>query len=139
MQNSPKILRLKNKSTLSPLMPAPWLPRGSVQHLPDLQLAFYMSLACLLFVLQNTDAPIFFLYYPLICSENWLAQEIEFLINLFAENGQSNTVLEKVTKEYMNNNTSIKEKVNIETITNDPIVKLPWVLKLGPKLRKKFW
>ena len=97
-----------------------------------------MSLACLLFVLQNADAPIFFLYYPLICSENWLAQEIEFLINLFAENGQRNTVLEKVTKEYMNNNTSVKEKVNIETITNDPIVKLPWVPKLGPKLRKKF-
>ena len=38
----------------------------------------------------------------------------------------------------MNNNTSVKEKVNIETITNDPIVKLPWVPKLGPKLRKEF-
>ena len=38
----------------------------------------------------------------------------------------------------MNNITSKKEKVNIETIKNDKIVKLPWVPKLGPKLRKEF-
>ena len=73
-----------------------------------------------------------------ICSENYLAQEIDFLINVFAENGHSITVLEKVTKKYMNNITSKKEKVNIETIKNDKIVKLPWVPKLGPKLRKEF-
>ena len=38
----------------------------------------------------------------------------------------------------MNNITCVKEKMNIETIKNDEIVKLPWVLKLGPKLRKEF-
>ena len=38
----------------------------------------------------------------------------------------------------MNNITSVKEKVNIETITNSKIVKLPWVPKLGSKLRKEF-
>ena len=38
----------------------------------------------------------------------------------------------------MNNITSNKEKVNIETIKNDKIVKLPWVPKLGAKLRKEF-
>ena len=27
---------------------------------------------------------------------------------------------------------------NIDTIKNDKIVKLPWVQKLGPKLRKEF-
>ena len=54
-----------------------------------------------------------------ICSENYLAQEIEFFINVFAENGHSITVLEKVTKEYMNSITSVKEKVNIEKIKND--------------------
>ena len=73
-----------------------------------------------------------------ICSKNHLAQEIEFLINVFAENGHSITVLEKITKEYMNNITSVKEKVNIETIKNDKKVKLPWVPKLQPKLRKEF-
>ena len=38
----------------------------------------------------------------------------------------------------MKNITSKKQKVNIETIKNDKIVKLPWVLKHGPKLRKEF-
>ena len=38
----------------------------------------------------------------------------------------------------MNSITSEKGKVNIETIKNDKIVKLPWVPKLGPKLRKEF-
>ena len=73
-----------------------------------------------------------------ICSENYLAQEIDFLTNTFAENGLNITVLEKVTKKYMNNSTSKKEKVNIKRIKNDKMVKLPWVLKLGPKLRKEF-
>ena len=69
-----------------------------------------------------------------ICSEKYLAQEIKFLINVFAENGHSITILENVTKEYMNNITSIKEKENVNKIKNDKIVKLPWVSKLGPKL-----
>ena len=47
-----------------------------------------------------------------ICSENCLAQEIEFLINFFVENGHSITALQKVSKEYMNNITSVREKVN---------------------------
>ena len=38
----------------------------------------------------------------------------------------------------MNNITSVKEKVNIEAIKNDKIVKLTQIPKPGPKLRKKF-
>ena len=60
-----------------------------------------------------------------ICSENYLAKETDFLINVFAENGHSITILEKVTKKYMNNITSTKGKVNIETIKNGKTVKLP--------------
>ena len=33
----------------------------------------------------------------------------------------------------MNNITSIKEKENVDIIKHNNIVKLPWVLKLGPK------
>ena len=73
-----------------------------------------------------------------ICSENYLAQEIDSLVNVFAENSHSITILEKVTKKYMDNITSKNEKVNIETIKNGKIVKLSWVPKLGPKLRKEF-
>ena len=75
-----------------------------------------------------------------ICSEKYLAQEIKFLINVFVENGYSSTVLEKVTKEYMNNMTLAKEKkyIDIDAIKNNKTVKLPWVPKRGPKLRDKF-
>ena len=73
-----------------------------------------------------------------ICSENYLAEETEFLIKVFEQNGHSIIVLGKVTKKYMNNITSKKEKVNIETIKNDKILKLPWVPKRGPKLRKEY-
>ena len=38
----------------------------------------------------------------------------------------------------MNNINSKKEKVNTETVKNNKIVKLPWVPKLGQKLRKEF-
>ena len=65
MQSSHKILHLKNKSTLNPLMPAPCPLLGGLQHSPDFPLPFYMPLARLFFVLQKVDAPIFFLYYPL--------------------------------------------------------------------------
>ena len=62
----------------------------------------------------------------------------DFLINVFAEKGYSITVSEKVTKKYMKNITSKKKTWSIETIKNNKIVKLPWVSKLGPKLRNEF-
>ena len=37
----------------------------------------------------------------------------------------------------MNNITCVKENEDIDTIKNDKLVKLPWVPKLGPKLRRK--
>ena len=39
-----------------------------------------------------------------------LTLKIKLLINVFAENEHSITVLENVTKEYLNNSTTIKEK-----------------------------
>ena len=47
-------------------------------------------------------------------------------------------VLQKVSEEYMKNITSVKGEENIETTKNDKIKKLPWVPKLGPKLKKEF-
>ena len=43
-----------------------------LQRSLDLQLPFYVPLACLFFVLHKTDAPIFFLYYPLVWSERFV-------------------------------------------------------------------
>ena len=59
-------------------------------------------------------------------------------MKVFAENGHSITVLEKVTKNYMNNITFKNKRVNMETTKNDNIVNLPWVPTLGSKLRKEF-
>ena len=72
-----------------------------------------------------------------ICSEKHLAQKIKFLINSFAENRHSITVLEKISKEYMNSIISVKEKENIDTIKNDNIVKLCGYRNMD-KLRKEF-
>ena len=60
----------------------------------------------------------FLLHALHICLENYLAQDIEFLTKF-------------LTKKHLENLTSVKEKVNIETIQNDQIVKLPWVPKPG--------
>ena len=38
----------------------------------------------------------------------------------------------------MNNVTFLKEKRNIDKIKNEQIVKLPRILKLGPKLKEEF-
>ena len=57
----------QNKSTF---FGGPWGLQCSI----DPQLSFYMSLACLFLILQKTDVPIFFLYYPLSTYTNWKNQ-----------------------------------------------------------------
>ena len=114
----------------------PWHSKHS--HFP-----LKLSCWCSRVLMMTLVLPI---YRVLQTQSNWkahgklsfLAQEIEFLINVFAENWHRIAVLEKITKEYMNNITSVKEKENIDKIEDDKIVKLPWVPKLGPKLRKEF-
>ena len=73
-----------------------------------------------------------------ICSERYIDEEIQFLIDVFTENGYERKTLEKITKHYFkelqnlafnNNNTS-------EDVNN--IVKLPWIPIIGPKLRQAF-
>ena len=60
--------KLENFGGFCPLNPYQGFaldPLGGSQHPPDPQL-FYVPSACSFFALQKTDAPIFFLYYPLI-------------------------------------------------------------------------
>ena len=62
--------KLENFWGLCPLNPTQGFaldPLGGSQHPPDPQLMFYVPSARSFFALQKTDAPIFFLYYPLIC------------------------------------------------------------------------
>ena len=53
-----------------------------------------------------------------ICLKNYSTQDIVFLTKFLA-------------KKHLESLTSVKEKVNIETIKNDKIVKMSWVPKLG--------
>ena len=61
---------------------------------------------------------------------------IEFLTNVSAENRRSITVLEKVTKEYMNNITSVKEIVNTDPSKNVKIVKTTMDSETCTKVKK---
>ena len=96
----------KNSKFLGDLPPeplpglCPWPTGGLTEPPPDPQLMFYMPSAHSFFALQKTDAPIFFLYYPLVVEHamhgskqsakdlisryNWLSKYIVgFIISYF--------------------------------------------------------
>ena len=65
-----------------------------------------------------------------ICSEKFIKEEIQFLVNMFVENGHKRTFLEVLVKDY---NTKNKNNNN-RNDTNRK--KIPWVPDIGPKIRK---
>ena len=73
-----------------------------------------------------------------ICSEKYLESEIEFLINIFNENGYERGQLQKIVDEVKQKNNEQVE--NDETVEegNVGMVTLPWVPGLSPKLRKMY-
>ena len=73
-----------------------------------------------------------------ICSELYIDEEIQFLINVFTENGYERKTLEKIAKNYLNElqNPPINNKDTSEDINK--VVKLPWIPIIGPKLRQAF-
>ena len=68
-----------------------------------------------------------------ICSEIHLKPEIEFLIEMFVQNGHERQQLEQVTRQYK---PSTGTKMPIDQ--SNPTVKIPWIPKMGPRLRKSF-
>ena len=78
-----------------------------------------------------------------LCSHKHLLEEITFLIDVFAENGHDRIKLENIARTY-----TIPEKrkehtvLTTETKTDDtatkPLIKIPWIPRLGPKLRNIF-
>ena len=74
-----------------------------------------------------------------ICSENQLQDEINFLCDVFVENGYERTMLDRIVSDYSNNNNRRRRHQSI-TSSNDPrfknMVKLPWIPMVGPKLRR---
>ena len=69
-----------------------------------------------------------------ICSEKHLPEEVEFLIDIFVENGHDRQQLQELSKDYLSKISVPKPDKN----ENENIVKLPWIPVLGPKLRKAF-
>ena len=64
--------------------------------------------------------------------------EIQFLIDVFAENGYQRKTLEKMRKNYLKvlQNPPVNNQDTSEDISK--VVKLPWISIIGPKLRQAF-
>ena len=73
-----------------------------------------------------------------ICTEKHLQSEIDFLIDIFTENGHNRNTLTNITTEYLQNINKPRSNDQNNTKNTKNIIKLPWVPILGPKLRKEF-
>jgi len=75
-----------------------------------------------------------------ICSEKYVDREIEFLINVFIENGFENDSLQKMVNEIRKKPSSNPvDLTNNATIENIPQrITLPWIPGVSPKLRSVY-
>ena len=65
------------------------------------------------------------------CSTKHLQEEIQFLIDVFAENGHERSSLEKMVEQHLNPDVSRRNQESRKSV-----IKIPWIPQLGPKLRK---
>ena len=73
-----------------------------------------------------------------ICTEKYLQSEIDFLIDIFTENGHNRNTLINIATEYLRNINKPKSNHQNNAKNTKSIIKLLWVPILGPKLRKEF-
>ena len=79
-----------------------------------------------------------------LCSPKYIQEEINFLVNVFAENGHPRSILEDLAETFIIPENRVTQPAPPNTKTNaDPsavasIIKIPWIPRLGPKLRKIF-
>ena len=66
-----------------------------------------------------------------ICSSKYVKEEIEFLKDIFVENGYNRKDLEVIEKQTMRNKRTNKDE-------SKKFTSLPWIPKLSQKLRKSF-
>ena len=66
-----------------------------------------------------------------ICSEQYLTQELEFLVNIFVENGYEEKTLRKIMKNYL-------EKSGTKRAISNKFVSLPYVPTISNALKKVF-
>ena len=75
-----------------------------------------------------------------ICSDQYLDDEIEFLVNVFAENGHSAATLKNIARAYTTRD-QVSNEVSVEASNDEAndkklVARIPWVPVLGPKLRR---
>ena len=71
-----------------------------------------------------------------ICTEKYLQSEIDFLIDIFTENGHNRNTLTNIATEYLRNINKPKSNDQNNTKNTKNIIKLPWVPIRGPKFEK---
>ena len=71
-----------------------------------------------------------------LCSPTHLNEEIQFLIDVFVENGHSRKHLEEVAKSYRPPDE--QPTTQEENTSKTSVVKIPWIPRLGPKLRAAY-
>ena len=67
-----------------------------------------------------------------ICSEKYIKEETQFLIDIFVESGHKRTFLKNLIKDY-----NVKKK-NINSCNYTNSKKIPWVSNTGVKIMKQF-
>ena len=78
-----------------------------------------------------------FVYRALtICSDNYVDLEMQFLVDVFVENGYDRLHLKKMVNEMKCKLTNNSSTTIINDDNTSKIITLPWIPKLSPKLRK---
>ena len=74
-----------------------------------------------------------------ICSEKYLDQELDFLVQVFIENGYNkNELLKMVNQVKLKRNRETHENNNISSAQTCQTITLPWIPGVSPKLRKVY-
>ena len=73
-----------------------------------------------------------------LCSPELIEQELEFLINIFVENGYNKNQLHHTIKTVRSKFTDPTPTTTNNTDSNKKYISLPWIPGLSPKLKKVF-
>ena len=71
-----------------------------------------------------------------IYSEKCLRVEIEYLTDIFCENGRDRKTLQKIVNNFEKKTRSINNANNNNTAKKQTIT-FPWIPKIGPKIKKE--
>ena len=72
-----------------------------------------------------------------IFSEKYLRTEIEYFTDMFSKNGYDQKTLQRIINNFEKKTRSIINNNNSNTnVTNKKIITLPWIPKIGPKIKK---